>query len=81
MSTNGVMPVRLALLQPLTCAAEPLGLHPVTVREIDGAGVKIGPIEAFESEPEWHYAGGPHQVSVDACRRMIGVVISASGRN
>ena len=48
----------------------PLGLHPVTVREIDGTRVKIGPIEVFESEPDWHYAGGRHQVSVDACRRM-----------
>ena len=36
----------------------PLGLHPVTVREIDGTRVKIGPIEVFESEPDWHYAGG-----------------------
>ncbi len=29
----------------------PLGLHPVTVREIDGTRVKIGPIEAFDSTP------------------------------
>ena len=29
----------------------PLGLHPVTVREIDGARVKIGPIEAFDGTP------------------------------
>ncbi len=49
----------------------------MTVREIDGSRVKIGPIEAFESEPDWHYAGGRHQVSVDPRRRMIGVVISA----
>ena len=27
----------------------PLGLHPVTVREIDGVRVKIGPIEVFGS--------------------------------
>jgi len=29
----------------------PLGLHPVTVREIDGRRVKIGPIEAFDGTP------------------------------
>lgn len=29
----------------------PLGLHPVTVREIDGARVRIGPIEAFDGTP------------------------------
>ncbi len=29
----------------------PLGLHPVTVREIDGTRVKIGPIEAFHGTP------------------------------
>jgi tRNA-Thr(GGU) m(6)t(6)A37 methyltransferase TsaA len=29
----------------------PLGLHPVTVREIDGSRVKIGPIEAFDGTP------------------------------
>ena len=29
----------------------PLGLHPVTVREIDGARVKVGPIEAFDGTP------------------------------
>src|SRR3954468_2221502 len=29
----------------------PLGLHPVTVREIDGNRVKIGPIEAFDGTP------------------------------
>ena len=29
----------------------PLGLHPVTVREIDGTRVKIGPIEAFDGTP------------------------------
>lgn len=29
----------------------PLGLHPVTVREIDGHRVKIGPIEAFDGTP------------------------------
>jgi tRNA-Thr(GGU) m(6)t(6)A37 methyltransferase TsaA len=29
----------------------PLGLHPVTVREIDGMRVKIGPIEAFDGSP------------------------------
>ena len=29
----------------------PLGLHPVTVREIDGMRVKIGPIEAFDGTP------------------------------
>ena len=29
----------------------PLGLHPVTVREIDGTHVKIGPIEAFDGTP------------------------------
>jgi len=30
---------------------DPLGLHPVTVREIDGMRVKIGPIEAFDGTP------------------------------
>ena len=29
----------------------PLGLHPVTVREIDGTRVKIGPIEVFDGTP------------------------------
>ncbi len=29
----------------------PLGLHPVTVREIDGTRVKIAPIEAFDETP------------------------------
>ena len=29
----------------------PLGLHPVTVREIDGMRLKIGPIEAFDGTP------------------------------
>lgn len=29
----------------------PLGLHPVTVREIDGIRLKIGPIEAFDGTP------------------------------
>jgi tRNA-Thr(GGU) m(6)t(6)A37 methyltransferase TsaA len=29
----------------------PLGLHPVTVREIDGRRLKIGPIEAFDGTP------------------------------
>src|SRR3954454_5926923 len=29
----------------------PLGLHPVTVREIAGARIKIGPIEVFDGTP------------------------------
>ena len=29
----------------------PLGLHPVTVREVDGNRLKIGPIEAFDGTP------------------------------
>ena len=29
----------------------PLGLHPVTVREIRGGRVKIGPIEVFDGTP------------------------------
>ncbi len=29
----------------------PLALHPVTVREIDGSRLKIGPIEAFDGTP------------------------------
>jgi tRNA-Thr(GGU) m(6)t(6)A37 methyltransferase TsaA len=29
----------------------PLGLHPVTVREIDGLRLKIGPIEVFDGTP------------------------------
>lgn len=29
----------------------PLGLHPVTVREVDGSRIKIGPIEAFDGTP------------------------------
>ncbi len=29
----------------------PLGLHPVTVREIAGTRVKVGPIEAFDGTP------------------------------
>ena len=29
----------------------PLGLHPVTVREIDGTRVRVGPIEALDGTP------------------------------
>lgn len=29
----------------------PLGLHPVTVREIDGRRIKVGPIEVFDGTP------------------------------
>jgi tRNA-Thr(GGU) m(6)t(6)A37 methyltransferase TsaA len=29
----------------------PLGLHPVTVREIDGARMRIGPMEVFDGTP------------------------------
>ena len=29
----------------------PLGLHPVTVREIEGTRLKVGPIEAFDGTP------------------------------
>ncbi len=29
----------------------PLGLHPVTVKEIDGRRLKIGPIEVFDGTP------------------------------
>ena len=29
----------------------PLGLHPVVVREIEGTRLKIGPIEAFDGTP------------------------------
>jgi tRNA-Thr(GGU) m(6)t(6)A37 methyltransferase TsaA len=29
----------------------PLGLHPVTVREIDRSRIKVGPIEAFDGTP------------------------------
>ena len=29
----------------------PLGLHPVSVREIDGPRIRIGPIEAFDGTP------------------------------
>ncbi len=29
----------------------PLGLHPVTVREIDGTCVRVGPIEALDGTP------------------------------
>ena len=29
----------------------PLGLHPVTVRAIEGTRLKIGPIEAFDGTP------------------------------
>jgi len=29
----------------------PLGLHPVTVREISGSRLKIGPIETFDGTP------------------------------
>lgn len=29
----------------------PLGLHPVTVREIDGLSLRIGPIEAIDRTP------------------------------
>jgi tRNA-Thr(GGU) m(6)t(6)A37 methyltransferase TsaA len=29
----------------------PLGLHPVTVRAIEGTRIKVGPIEAFDGTP------------------------------
>jgi tRNA-Thr(GGU) m(6)t(6)A37 methyltransferase TsaA len=29
----------------------PLGLHPVTVREIDGSRLRVGPIEAIDGTP------------------------------
>ena len=29
----------------------PLGLHPVTVRAIEGTRLKVGPIEAFDGTP------------------------------
>lgn len=29
----------------------PLGLHPVTVREINGTRIKVGPIEVFDGTP------------------------------
>lgn len=29
----------------------PIGLHPVTVREIDGARLRVGPIEAIDGTP------------------------------
>ncbi len=29
----------------------PLGLHPVTVRSIDGTRLRVGPIEAFDGTP------------------------------
>jgi tRNA-Thr(GGU) m(6)t(6)A37 methyltransferase TsaA len=29
----------------------PLGLHPVTVREIDGARLRVGPMEAIDGTP------------------------------
>jgi tRNA (Thr-GGU) A37 N-methylase len=29
----------------------PLGLHPVTVREVDGARLRIGPMEALDGTP------------------------------
>ena len=59
----------------------PLGLHPVTVREIDGTRVKIGPIEAFESEPDWHYPGGRHQVRIHERGRMIAVASTVQAFN
>jgi tRNA (Thr-GGU) A37 N-methylase len=40
-----------ALQRWSTTNAGPLGLHSVTVREIDGTRVKIGPIEVFDSTP------------------------------
>jgi tRNA (Thr-GGU) A37 N-methylase len=35
----------------LPARPNPLGLHPVTVREIDRTRLKIGPIEAFDGTP------------------------------
>ncbi len=76
----------------------PLGLHPVTVREIDRTRVKIGPIGRLSPLLHYHdtaganfplrvrhhfhamlrvgirrHAGSRHQVSVDTCRRLIGM--------
>ncbi len=45
----------------------PLGLHPVAVREIDGTRMKIGPIEAFDGTPVVDI-----KVSVYACGWMTG---------
>lgn len=36
---------------PRSDESRPLTLHPVTVREIDGTRVKIGPFEAFDGTP------------------------------
>ncbi len=41
----------LACLTRANLRPNPLGLHPVTVHEIDGTRVKIGPIEAFNGTP------------------------------
>jgi len=45
------MPVRLGLLRAPTARPTLLGLHPVTIREIDGTRVKIRPIEALDGTP------------------------------
>ncbi len=43
--------VRFRGLRHLPPRPNPLGLHPVTVREIDGTRVTIGPIEVFDGTP------------------------------
>ena len=49
----------------------PLGLHPVTVREIDGIAR-----EDRADRGSRRHAGGRHQLSLDPGRRMIGVASS-----
>jgi hypothetical protein len=44
-------PVRLGFYTRSPARPNPLGLHQVTVREIDGTHEKIGPIEAFDRTP------------------------------
>jgi tRNA (Thr-GGU) A37 N-methylase len=43
-------------------------LHPVTVREIDGTCVKIGPIEAFDGTPVVEYQSASRARTDDGIR-------------
>src|SRR4030095_16624405 len=51
----------------------PLGLHPVTVRAIEGTRIKIGPIEAFDGTPVVDIKSASTRG-----RRMIGIKMKRS---
>src|SRR4030095_13282127 len=49
----------------------PLGLHPVTVRAIEGTRLKIGPIEAFDGTPVVGIKSASTQIGRASCRERV----------